>query len=254
MIPKTIHYCWFGGNPLPRSAKKCINSWQKQCPDYQIIEWNERNFDVNCNAYCSAMYAQKKWAFLSDYARLKIIYEYGGVYLDTDVELIRSLDRVINNNAFMGLETTETVATGLGFGAEKGCSFVKENMLEYENFADLSNPIPCPEITTKLLDKYGLDRQSNQIQRLAGITIYPVEYFCPKHTHTGIVTITPKTISIHHFDGSWNTDEERSKTLARWKKYRFEEVKLAPKVLLRRIIGDKSVESIKGFLRRNDYK
>lgn len=249
MIPKIIHYCWFGGNPLPRSAQKCIKSWRKYCPDYQIIEWNESNFDVNCNAYCAAMYEQKRWAFLSDYARLKIVYEHGGIYFDTDVELVRPIDDLIKNKAFMGLETTEKVATGLGFGAEKGCDFIKENMAAYEALKDFSSPVPCPDITTELLGKYNVDCVCNQIQEVAGVTIYPVEYFCPKHTHTGIVTVTPNTVSIHHYDASWNTAEERAITLARWKKYRLERLHRAPKVLLRKIIGDDRVESLKRFLR-----
>ena len=119
MIPKKIHYCWFGGNPLPELAIKCLESWKKYCPDYEIIEWNETNFNLDSCEYVREAYQAKKWAFVSDYARLKVVYDNGGIYLDTDVELIKSLDRLLKNKSFFGTETTGVVATGLGFGAEK---------------------------------------------------------------------------------------------------------------------------------------
>lgn len=250
MIPKRIHYCWFGGNPLPASAVRCIESWKRLCPDYEIIEWNEENFDVHCNAYCAAMYAQKKWAFLTDYARLKVVYENGGVYFDTDVELICSPDPVMDQPAFMGMETTSLVNTGLGFGAEKGAAFLRENMAYYEHLMDFSEPETCPVITTKLLSEHGFHNgETSEIQRVVGITIYPPEYFCAKHTHTGLVTITQNTISIHHFDATWNTPEQRRRTLARWRKYRIEYICRTPKRMLRKWIGDERVDAIKRILR-----
>ena len=245
MIPKIIHYCWFGGNPLPFLAKKCIKSWKKYCPDYEIIRWDESNFDVNCCAYTAAMYEQKRWAFLSDYVRLKILYEYGGIYLDVDVELLESLNDFLDNKAFMGFETTGHVATGLGFGAEKRHPFIGENMCAYEQIEDFSKPETCPVITTRLLNAYGLQCDTGHIQQFADVTIYPVDYFCAKHTHTGEICITEKTISIHHFDGSWNTVSERKKTKDRWRKYRIERILRAPKVLLRRLLGDQRVEQFK---------
>ena len=104
MIPKKIHYCWFGGNPLPESAKKYIETWKKYCPDYEIIEWNEENFDVTQNQYCKEAYEAKKWAFVSDYARFWILYRYGGIYFDTDVEVIRPIDDMVAKGPFMGCE------------------------------------------------------------------------------------------------------------------------------------------------------
>ena len=104
MIPKIIHYCWFGGNPLPELAIKCIESWKKYLPDYEIKEWNESNFDINCCAYVREAYEAKKWAFVSDYARFWILYQHGGLYFDTDVELIKSIDDLIVKGAFMGCE------------------------------------------------------------------------------------------------------------------------------------------------------
>ena len=245
MIPKIIHYCWFGGKPLPPLAQKCIKSWKKYCPDYEIIRWDESNFDINCCAYTAAMYEQKRWAFLSDYVRLKILYEYGGIYLDTDVELLESLNDFLYNKAFMGFETTGYVNTGLGFGAERQHSFIGENMCAYENLHDFTAIETCPQITTRLLVAYGCDCESNEIQNMANVTIYPVEYFCAKNYKTGALHITAKTVSIHHFDGSWNTASERKKTKDRWRKYRIERILRAPKVLLRRLLGDQRVEQFK---------
>ena len=152
MIPKIIHYCWFGRNPLPKTAEKCIRSWKKCCPDYEIIRWDESNFDVNCNEYCREMYEQEKWAFLTDYVRLRVVYENGGIYLDTDVEVIKPLDDLLHNSAYMGLETTDKVNTGLGFGAERNHWFIGENM-NYSEKWKRSDPVEkYPIITTRMLE------------------------------------------------------------------------------------------------------
>ena len=249
MIQKTIHYCWFGGNELPPLARKCIKSWQKYCPDYEIIRWDESNFDVHCNTWCSAMYEQGKWAFLSDYARLKVIYDNGGVYLDTDVELVKSLDAVLQDSAFMGLDTTKMVANGLGFGAETHHPFIRDNMLVYEAVTDFSSPELNSWITTRLLTPHGLDCDSLEIQHIGDVTIYPPEYFCSKHTHTGLITLTENSISIHHFNCSWDTDERRQKQNARWKEYRKQYILQTPKRVLRKILGDSTVEAVKRKLR-----
>ena len=118
MIPKKIHYCWIGGNPLPELAIKCIESWKKYCPDYEIIEWNEKNYDFRKNQFMREAYDEKKWGFVPDYARLDIIYEHGGIYLDTDVEIIKPLDSLLKEQGFAGMEQPGIVALGLGFGAE----------------------------------------------------------------------------------------------------------------------------------------
>lgn len=250
MIEKIIHYCWFGGSPLPKSVEKCMRSWKKYCPDYEILRWDESNFDINCNAWCAEMYKQKRWAFLSDYARLKIVYENGGVYLDTDVQLVKALDEVMNNSCFMGLDTTNMVANGLGFGAKMGHPFIKENMDAYEVLSDFNNPELNSWITTRLLEKYGVDCDSKVIQKLDGITIYPADYFCAKHTHTGIITITPNTISIHHFDCSWNTEEGQARQRARWNKYRREHSRQIIKRTLRKLLGNDTVDAMKRKLGR----
>ena len=129
MIPKIIHYCWFGRNPKPELAVKCIKSWKKRCPDYEIIEWNEDNFDISsCPLYVRQAYEAKKWAFVSDYVRLKVVYDEGGVYLDTDVELKKGLDALLAYDAYFGFEDGTHVNTGLGFGAVKGAPILKEMM------------------------------------------------------------------------------------------------------------------------------
>ena len=208
MIPKRIHYCWFGNNPLPENANRCIQSWQKYCPDYEIIQWNEKNYNINKNKYTKYTYENKKFAFLTDYVRLDIIYNEGGIYLDTDVELIKPLDDLLNTNAYIGMEQVGTVNTGQGFGAIKGHPFIKENKEYYEKHDFWSTgrfkKIICVKATTKILEKYGLKKQ-NVLQKVCDIDIYPIEYFCPLKVGTNKLYITKNTYSIHHFNASWYT-------------------------------------------------
>ena len=217
MIPKKIHYCWFGGNPLPEDYIKNISTWREKMPDYEIIEWNETNYDVNKNDFIKSAYKEKKWAFVSDYARLDIVYTHGGIYLDTDVEVIKSFDDLLENDAFMGVEMGQSVSTGLGFGAVKGHLGILENMKAYESmsFYDESgniNLIPCPKITTSLLIEKGLGKL-DKVTEVMGITIYPDEYFCPMNYFTGKVTITPNTYSIHKYSMSWTDKTEKKRFL-----------------------------------------
>ena len=132
-IPKFIHYCWLGRNPKPESVLKCIDSWKKYCPDYKIKEWNEDNLDISNNLYSRQAYKAKVWAFATDYFRLWIIYNYGGIYLDTDVQIIKPLDPLLNNKSYMGFESSEYVNSGLGFGAEAGSKAIYEQMKIYES-------------------------------------------------------------------------------------------------------------------------
>lgn len=212
MIPKKIHYCWFGGKPLPNSALKCIESWKKYCPDYEIIEWNETNYDIQKNAYTKYCYENKKYAFLTDYVRLDIIYNEGGIYLDTDVELIKNLDELLNSSCYIGMEQVGKINTGQGFGATKNNDFIKENKEYYEKnpFLDKKGNFKktiCVEITTNILKKYGLKKLNNK-QKINEVDIYPVEYFCPKKMGTNQITITTNTYSIHHFEGSWKSNNK----------------------------------------------
>ncbi len=213
MIPKIIHYCWFGRNPLPESAQKCIASWRKFLPDYEIKEWNEDNFDVNIIPYTREAYAAKKYAFVSDYARFWILYHYGGIYFDTDVEVINSMDEIIKRGAFMGIEQSALlggkpmVAPGLGLGVEASHPFYKRMLETYSNFIFLNedgslNTQTIVEYTTRELYLYGM-KASDDIQEIDGIWIYPPDYFCPMDHTTGITTITSRTVSIHHYDASW---------------------------------------------------
>ena len=203
MIPKTIHYCWFGHGKLNEKAKKCISSWKKYCPDYQIIEWNEDNYDVNQNEYTSYLYRERKFAFLSDYVRLQKVYEHGGLYFDVDVEVIKSFDDLLNESAFFGFETDEYINTGLGFGAEKGNPIVRKMLDEYIPFLDGRHGYKgCPLLNTKALESFGLIRNGN-MQRLQNGTVFPIDYFNPYDDPTGVLNVTSNTYSIHWYAKSW---------------------------------------------------
>ena len=211
MIPKVIHYCWFGRNPLPPLAIKCIDSWKKYLPDYEIKEWNEDNFDVNIIPYTAQAYQAKKYAFVSDYARFWILYKYGGIYFDTDVEVIKPIDDIVCNGAFMGIEKDYkygiTVNPGLGLGIEAYHSLFKEFLDTYstKSFTDESGNMNMQTIvvyTTEILFKHGLSNVPD-IQTIKGIKIYPSEYFCPRNIVTKRFHITENTRTIHHYAASW---------------------------------------------------
>lgn len=208
MIPKKIHYCWFGGKELPKSAKKCIKSWKKFFPDYEIVEWNESNYDVSKIKYIREAYEAKKYAFVSDYARTEIIHREGGVYFDTDVEVIKDMTPIINNGPYAGMENEEYVNLGLGFAAEANNPICKKLLDSYrdESFIYADKSLNLKTIVTRLteiLKKHGLKKTVNEKQLIEGITIYPEEYFCPISTKDGKLRITPNTYTIHHFDQSW---------------------------------------------------
>ena len=214
-IPKVIHYCWFGDKQLGEKEKECIKSWKKVMPDYKIIEWNETNYDINKHEFLRQAKKYKKWAFISDYARLDIIYNHGGIYLDTDVEAIKRFDPLLENEAFFGFEKETLVANGLGFGAKKRNIIIKENLEEYSNIKfDINdlNHISCPKITTNILLRHGL-KTNNKKQTLDHATVYPTEYFCPKDFDTEKLTITNNTYSIHHYSMTWHSNRD-----IRWKK------------------------------------
>lgn len=202
MIPKVIHYCWFGGNPLPKSAQKCIASWRKYLPDYEIKEWNESNFDVNIIPYTAEAYKAKKYAFVSDYARFWILYKYGGLYFDTDVEVIKNMDDIIAKGPFMGCENEAKAGatpTQLGLYGEI-LDIYKDKHYILPDGSYSSETVVT--ITTDLLCKYGL-KNINDIQEVAGVLVYPKEYFCPKDWISGKITFTNFTYTIHHYDASW---------------------------------------------------
>ena len=225
MIPKIIHYCWFGGNPEPNDVKKCIASWRKFLPDYKIIRWDESNYDVHKNQYMNDAYKEKKWAFVSDYCRLDVVYKYGGIYLDTDVEVIKSFDDLLDEKMFCGFESRDpifvksrkkveySVNLGLGYGAEKQHAYLREmlDLYQHLNFykEDGSlNLVACPRYQTLILSKHGLVA-NNKTQRLPDCMVYSPEYFCPQSNVTDeILSLTDKTYSIHHFTISWASHKD----------------------------------------------
>lgn len=203
MIPKKIHYCWFGKKELPAKALKCIESWKKYCPEYEIIEWNENNYDVYQNGYTSLVYNEKKYAFLSDYARLQIILKEGGIYFDVDVEVVRPLDELLQYSAFFGFETDMYVNTGVGFGAEAGNKVVDKMLREYDKLLDGKHgTIGCPILNTEALKKLGL-KQNGKEQRIGESIVLPVDYFNPYDDATGRLKKTKNTYSIHWYAKSW---------------------------------------------------
>ena len=216
-IPKVIHYCWYGGNDYPELTKACIESWKKFCPDYEIIEWNESNSDFSDCAYAMEAYEHKRWAFVTDYMRSKIIYENGGIYLDTDVMLVKNLDSLLEHKAFAGWEEGG-VNTGLGFGAEKGNPIVKEFMDDYRGRSFIGddgevNYIIVPALTTETFRKHGMQNRDDIIQQIDSFTIFPREYFCPLDIRIDKMNITENTYSIHYYSASWY-DEEQKKARA----------------------------------------
>lgn len=234
MIPKIIHYCWFGRSPLPESARRCINSWKRFCPDYELIEWNEDNFDFSTCQYAKEAYEARKWAFVSDYARFYIINSMGGIYFDTDVELIKDISIIVENGAFMGIEksndTTQTNA-GLGLAAEAHNPLFKEIVDYYESLhfvkddGTYDTTTVCTHVT-EILKHHGFISK-DALQKLDFITIYPSEYFCPQNFITRKTIITENTYSIHHYDSSWYNDEERYSYKLRQKLSRIFPGKLA---------------------------
>lgn len=206
MIPKIVHYCWFGRGEKPRLAKKCIASWKKLLPDYVIMEWNEENFDIRKYPYAQFCLDNKKYAFLSDFVRLVVVYENGGIYFDTDVELVRRPDLLLDSGAFYGFENNNNINTGLGFGAIKGHASVLAMMHEYSQLQPDSNGsypiIGCPKLNTQALLPFGL-KLTGEEQLLGDIHILSKEYLAPYDDPTGCLKKTKKTISIHWYGKSW---------------------------------------------------
>lgn len=217
-FPKTIHYCWFGNNEIPDQYGKWMESWKRYCPDYEIIEWNERNYDVHKRKYISQAYETKQWAFVSDYARIDIINQYGGVYLDVDVELTKNIDEMLMNDAFCGFESNEYVNFGLGFGAKKNDSILGEIKEYYDNMSFIQgdgtlNRISCPFIQTEIMKRHGL-KCNGEFQIVSGMTVYPSRVLCGMSPHSFRIERNLKhTYAIHHFEGSWVEDKSEKNAL-----------------------------------------
>ena len=217
MIPKIIHYCWFGKKDLPPEAKRCIASWKKMCPDYDIIRWDENNFDVNQNPFIKAAYEAKKWAFVSDYARLKVVYDNGGIYLDTDVELRKNLDSLREHGCYIGIQQNEFLCTtGLGFGATKSNPVVLKMLESYDDLTFSEShtlELSCPLLNNAVIRSYGLV-SNTEITDLPEVTVYPPQYFDP---YGGENLLCNETYSVHHYAASWTSEKNQFKRkIARW--------------------------------------
>lgn len=207
LIPKKIHFCWFGGNELPEEYKKYIESWKKNCPDYEIIRWDESNYDVTKNQYMKQAYENKQWAFVSDYARIDVVYQHGGIYMDTDVEVLKPLDDFLKWQMFCGFENSTTVNLGIMYGAVRGSVILKDILNEYENrnFVledgryDLT---ACPVLHTSIMKKYGF-HMNGEPQIIGETALYSKEFFAPFSHLKGFGRITENTHSIHHYAASW---------------------------------------------------
>ena len=203
MIPKKIHYCWFGKGKKSKLALKCIRSWRQYCPEYEVIEWNEENFDIDMNGYTRMCYAEKKYAYLSDYVRLWVVEKYGGIYFDTDVEVIRSLEELLRNDAFFCFENKQYVASGLGFGSVAHGKVIQAMLKEYEILLDGKNGVRmCPKLNTQALVALGL-KQNGRKQTVCEAVIYPMDVLNPYNSATGKLEKTENTFSIHWYEATW---------------------------------------------------
>lgn len=245
MIPKIIHYIWVGGNPLPKIVEKCINSWKKYCPDYEIKRWDETNLNLNEYQFAKDAYDARKYAFASDVFRFDILYKEGGIYLDTDVELRKPLDEFLSLNAFSGFESEKSVAPGLICGMEKGNTICLK-MLEYYKTHTYTESMQNKEtvctIFTRLLKEDGL-KLNNTLQALDDITIYPTDYFCPISFETKECNITDNTYTIHHFAASWVDPPSL-----------FQKLVINVKKIIKKIIGKKNVQKIRERRKKRKIK
>ena len=210
-IPKIIHYCWFGGNPLPEMAQKCLESWKKFCPDYEIMEWNEQSFPVDYNDYVKEAYEAKIWAFVSDVSRLYALVNYGGVYMDTDVELLKPIDEILTYDAISGFESSGNVPTGL-MACSKGHEFFKKLLADYDGehfiMKDGSYNLTTNVVRiTRPCVENGLVLNDTE-QTVCGFTFKPHDVFCPKDVISHEIFLTENTLAIHHFSGSWLSEEK----------------------------------------------
>ena len=264
MIPQKIHYCWFGGNEKPKLFDKCCKSWKKYCPDYEIIEWNESNFDLSsCPLYVKQAYEAKKWAFVTDYVRLKVVYDNGGIYLDTDVELKKSLDFLLDNKAFFGFEQGKYINTGIGFGAEKGTDILLETMKDYDDIPFIKEDgnfdmLSCPRRNTEVFIRHGL-KQDDSKQFLDGeILILPTICLCPISFETGKRKFSFRTVSVHWFSASWYDDKNvREKIKKQQERYnrqiraeKIDRMKHLPNLLLMKLLGNQRYDALKNKIKK----
>lgn len=221
MIPKIIHYCWFGRGEKPESVKRYINSWHTFLPEYEFKEWNEDNFDLDINQYVREAYNHRKFAFVTDFVRLYALFMEGGIYMDTDVEVIKPFDPFLHHHAFSGFETDGNVPTGM-MAAEKGSLWAKELLEGYRSRHFILKDGSLDFTTnTSVITKYMVEKGlklDNTFQEFPNLcTMYPASYFCPKDHRTGKIRLSPETVCIHHFAGSWLEQSLTSKLRHRLK-------------------------------------
>lgn len=236
MIPKIVHYCWFGKGEKPKLAQKCIASWKKYLSDYEFIEWSEDNFDITSIKYVEEAYICKKYAFVTDYVRLYALYNIGGIYMDTDVEVLTDYEMFLHHKAFSGFESDGNVPTGM-MAAEKGNKWIGD-LLKYYNDKLFIHDDGSYNLTTNttIITNYMVEiglRLDNTYQNFEGlVSMYPSDYFCPKDHRTGKIKLTHNSVCIHHFAGSWLEHKSMSYRLYKLKTY------------IMRIFGDKLINSI----------
>lgn len=238
-MKKTIHYCWFGRGEKPKLVKKCIESWKKNLPDYRLVEWNEDNFDISKNQFVAEAYSDRNFAFVSDYVRAFVLYNYGGIYMDTDVEVLGSFDRFLDDKVFLGFEEGNFVGTCV-MGVEKGHELMKSYLNHYESmtyFNEDGTKYTDTNVVllTKLLDERGLVR-NNEFQTVGDISIYPRTFFSPYDYINGISYISDESVAIHHFAQLWLPRNVRLKTDA--------------KRALIKIIGGEKMKKLREFAKR----
>ncbi|MBD8071310.1 glycosyltransferase family 32 protein [Bacillus sp. PS06] len=215
-IPKIIHYCWFGAKEKPEIVKKCMESWRKNLPLYEIVEWNETNFDIHSNTYVKQAYDAGKFAFVSDYVRVYVLYHYGGIYLDTDVEVFKSFDDLLYHRSFWGFEQENYIATST-IGAERGNVLIKQFLDSYHGKKFLNedgtfNSLTNVAIITELLEWLGLEK-NGQHQEIKGMGVfYPQSYFSPYDYINCRKFLTEHTYTIHYFHKSWLPLKARMKS------------------------------------------
>lgn len=221
-IPKIIHYCWLSGEPYPRDIKECIDSWHEHMPDYDFMLWDMNSFDVDAVPYVKQAVATRKWAFASDYIRLWAIYNYGGIYLDSDIKILKRFDDLLSEKAFTAFESGGRIAAWI-FGGEKNAPIFKELLDYYKDRPFVREDgslelIPNTIPTTKILVKHGL-RARNELQRLDGITVFTEDYFSPFNPWTKRTVITDNSYAMHLFKGAWFGDKSDEEFMGRFETY-----------------------------------
>ena len=241
MIEKIIHYCWFGGKPKPELAEKCIESWKKFCPDYKLVEWNEKNFDINSNLYVKQAYEAKKFAFVTDYVRLYALHTQGGIYMDTDVMVLKPLDEYLHHEAFSGFESKTKIPTGI-MATERGNALFAELLSYYDTATFIKedgslNMTTNVEIITDMLTPKGFV-PNGKYQEVGGMAFYPQNVFCPLHKKLKNKKYMKNTATIHYFAGSWKSDATKKRENSFWWKLISVPGSFLSKIM-RKIFGEK---------------